>query len=265
MGFVNRKGGEVRVPLVAANWKMHKTIPEARACLERLVSLVQADPGVEVAVFPSFTALPTAQQVLQGTSIALGAQNAHPETSGAYTGEVSISQLPELGVRYVLCGHSERRHVFGEDDAFVGRKVEAAAAHGLVPILCVGETLDERRAGRAWEVVSRQLERGVAGLGSDPAGLAVAYEPVWAIGTGVAAAPSDAQEMASRIRGWLRDQFGAMGEGIRIQYGGSVKPDNAREFLRLPDVDGALVGGASLDPDAFAAIVHAAPADLLSQ
>lgn len=247
----------MRVPLIAANWKMHKTIPEARTCLVRLLELLPPEEGVEVAVFPSFTALSEARRLLTGTAIALGAQNVHPEPTGAYTGEVSVCQLVDLGVHYVLCGHSERRHVFGEDDAFVGRKVQAATAHRLVPILCVGETLDERRAERAWAVVERQLERGVAGLGDNPRGLVIAYEPVWAIGTGVAAQPADAQAMASQIRGWLRDRFGAKGDEIRVQYGGSVKPDNAREFLGLSDVDGALVGGASLDPDAFAAIAHA--------
>jgi len=248
----------VRVPIVAANWKMHKTVSDVRSYLERFADLLPSHSGVEVVVFPSFTALVEARRALAGTAIAVGSQNVHPEPTGAYTGEVSAVQLADLGVRYVLCGHSERRHVFGEDDAFINRKVRAAATHGLVPILCVGETLDERRAGRARAGVERQLERGVAEFGDDPRGLVIAYEPVWAIGTGVAAQPADAQEMASRIRDWLRGRFGASGGKLRIQYGGSVKPDNAREFLQLPDVDGALVGGASLDPDAFWAIVQAA-------
>ncbi|MBC7220517.1 triose-phosphate isomerase [Candidatus Bipolaricaulota bacterium] len=247
----------MRIPIIAANWKMHKTVPEARAYLERLVKLAGRDPGVEVAVFPSFTALPAAAEILRGTSIALGAQDAHPEPAGAYTGAVSVAQVADLSVRYVLCGHSERRKLFGEDDLLVGRKVRAALDHGLAPILCVGETLDERRAGRAWEVVERQLDRGLSSVGDDPDGLVIAYEPVWAIGTGVAAQPADAQEMANRIRSWLRDRFGASGGEVRIQYGGSVNPNNARAFLSLPDVAGALVGGASLDPDAFWAIVHA--------
>lgn len=248
----------MRVPLVAANWKMHKTIGEAREYLRRLIALVGGESAVELAVFPSFTALAAAGELLAGTPIALGAQNGHPEPAGAFTGEVSVAQLADLGVRYVLCGHSERRRLFGEDDAFVGRKVQAAIAHGLAPVLCVGETLEERRAGRAWAVVERQLSEALAELGGDPGGLAVAYEPVWAIGTGVAARPEDAQEMAARIRGWLSERFGPQAAGIRIQYGGSVKPDNAGDFLQLPDVDGALVGGASLDPDAFWAIVQAA-------
>ncbi len=248
----------MRIPIVAANWKMHKTVPEARAYLERLVKLAGREPGVEVVVIPSFTALPAAAALLEGAPIGLGAQDAHPEPAGAYTGAVSVAQVADLGVRYVLCGHSERRKLFGEDDLLVGRKVRAALDHGLAPILCVGETLEERTVGRAWEVVERQLDRGLGSVGDDPDGLVIAYEPVWAIGTGVAAQPADAQEMAERIRGWLRDRFGAGGGEVRIQYGGSVKPENAGQFLQLPDVDGALVGGASLDPDAFWAIVQAA-------
>ncbi len=247
----------MRVPLVAANWKMHKTAWEARTYLKRLLDLVPPEPGVELAVFPSFPLLPEAARALRGSPVRLGAQNVHPEPAGAYTGEVSVLQLAELGVRYVLCGHSERRKLFFEDDRFVGRKVRAVSAAGLAPILCVGETLEERKTGRAWPVVEGQLALGLEGLGS-PGGLVVAYEPVWAIGTGVAAHPADAREMAARIRAWLRDRFGEGSEGVRIQYGGSVKPENAGEFLRLPELDGALVGGASLDPDAFWAIAQTA-------
>jgi len=258
MGLVNRTGGEVRVPIVAANWKMYKTISEARAYLKRLVELIGSDSAVELVVLPSFTALPAAARTVAGTPIGLGAQTAHPQDQGAFTGEVSVAQVADLGARYVLCGHSERRRLFHEDDAAVAAKVGAAMGRGLVPIMCVGETLDEREAGRAWEVVARQLQHGLATLGDDPCDLVIAYEPVWAIGTGVAAQPRDAQEMAARVRDWLRGRFGLQAEGIRVQYGGSVKPDNAREFLQLPDVDGALVGGASLDPDAFWGIVQAA-------
>ncbi|MCR4392205.1 MAG: triose-phosphate isomerase [Candidatus Acetothermia bacterium] len=249
----------MRVPIVAANWKMHKTASEAEAYLERLVELVGEKPPVELVVFPSFTALPMAGRLLSGTPIAWGAQNAHPERQGAFTGEVSVAQVADLGARFLICGHSERRHLFGESDAFVGAKVQAALGHGLVPILCVGETLDERRAGRAWAVVERQLAAALAGVAlADGRNLVIAYEPVWAIGTGVPARPEDAQAMAGRIRAWLRQAFGKVAEGIRIQYGGSVKPGNAREFLVLPDIDGALVGGASLDPDEFWAIARAA-------
>lgn len=248
----------MRVPIVAANWKMHKTISEARSYLERLVGLVGSDPRVELVVLPPFTALSEAARIVAGTPVGLGAQNAHPEPAGAYTGEVSVAQVADLGARYVLCGHSERRRLFGEGDAAVAAKVRAAMDHGVTPILCVGETWDERRAGRAWAVVERQLWEALGGLEGDPGRVVIAYEPVWAIGTGVAAQPADAQEMAARIRDWLRAHFGPRAEEIRIQYGGSVKPDNAREFLSLPDVDGALVGGASLDPDAFWAIAQCA-------
>ncbi len=169
-----------------------------------------------------------------------------------------MTQVADVGVHYVLCGHSERRNLFGEGDELVGRKVQAVVAHGITPILCVGETLTERQRGQAWEVVARQLRHGVATVGDVPAGLVIAYEPVWAIGTGVAAQPSDAQAMAARIRVWLRERFGGPGDRVRIQYGGSVNTDNAGGFLSLPDVDGALVGGASLDPDTFWAIARSA-------
>ncbi|HAZ30725.1 TPA: triose-phosphate isomerase [Candidatus Acetothermia bacterium] len=248
----------MRVPLVAANWKMHKTVAETRTYVERLIGLIRSEEAVEVVLLPSFTSLPETARLIVGTAISVGAQNAHPEPEGAYTGEVSVAQIADLGARYVLCGHSERRRLFGEDDALVGRKVHAAHAAGIAPILCVGETFDERRGGRAWAVVERQLDSGLASLGENPGGLVIAYEPVWAIGTGVAAQPSDAQEMAARIRGWLRVRFGPGAAEIRIQYGGSVKPGNARQFVALPDVDGALVGGGSLDPDVFCTIVQAA-------
>ncbi len=243
-------------PLVAANWKMHKTLGETEEYLRRLLEVIPADPPVELAVFPSFTALMLARRILEGTPVALGAQNGHPQREGAFTGEVSMHQLADLGVRYVICGHSERRRIFGESDEFVAAKVRAAWAYGITPILCVGETLEERRAGRAWEVVEGQLS---AALGEGLSGpLVIAYEPVWAIGTGVPAHPKDAQEMAQNIRSWLLERFGDKGKEVRIQYGGSVKPENARDFLGLPEIQGALVGGASLDPESFWRIAQAA-------
>ncbi|MFN3346336.1 MAG: triose-phosphate isomerase [Candidatus Bipolaricaulaceae bacterium] len=246
-------------PLVAANWKMHKTLAEAEQYLRRLLELVGDKPPVELVICPSFPALALAAHVLSGSPIALGAQNGHPQKEGPFTGEVSMYQLADLGVKYVICGHSERRRLFGESDAFVAEKVRAAWAHGLTPILCVGETLAERRAGRAWEVVEEQLR---AALGDGLSGpLVIAYEPVWAIGTGVPAHPQDAQDMARRMRAWLVDRFGGDGKDVRIQYGGSVKPENAREFLALPEIQGALVGGASLDPEAFWRIALAASGD----
>lgn len=259
MGVVNSKGGRVGKPIVAANWKMNKTESEAEGYLRRLLGLVPAEPEVELVILPSATALHVVAQVLSGSPIAWGAQNAHPEPRGAFTGEVSVSQVADLGARYLVCGHSERRHLFGEDDAFVSSKVRAALTFGLRPILCVGETLEEREAGRAWEVVEHQLDVALGDISlPSEADLVIAYEPVWAIGTGVPARPEDAQGMASRIRGWLCDRLGGLGLRVRIQYGGSVKPGNAREFLALPDINGALVGGASLDPDAFWAIAKAA-------
>ncbi|MBC7221933.1 triose-phosphate isomerase [Candidatus Bipolaricaulota bacterium] len=243
-------------PLVAANWKMHKTLKETEDYLRRLLEIIPVDPPVELVVFPSFTALALAGKILEGTPVALGAQNGHPQREGAFTGEVSMHQLADLGVRYVICGHSERRKIFGESDEFVAAKVRAAWAYGITPILCVGETLEERRAGRAWEVVERQLFAALSEGLSGP--LVIAYEPVWAIGTGVPAHPKDAQEMAQNIRSWLLRRFGEKGKEVRIQYGGSVKPENAREFLGLPEIQGALVGGASLDPESFWRIAQAA-------
>ncbi|MBC7098419.1 triose-phosphate isomerase [Candidatus Bipolaricaulota bacterium] len=249
----------MRSPIVAANWKMHKTAGEAVGYFRRLLELVAPQPKVELVIFPPATLLSLAKKHLEGSPIGWGAQNAYPEPQGAFTGEVSVVQVADLGARYLICGHSERRHIFGEDDELIGRKVWAALETGLVPILCVGELLEERQAGRAWEVVERQLSAALEGVElPSPERLVIAYEPVWAIGTGVPARPEDAQGMAARIRKWLEGRFGKPGRAIRIQYGGSVKPDNAREFLGLPDIDGALVGGASLDPDKFWAIAQAA-------
>jgi len=249
----------MRTPIVAANWKMHKTVTEAEAYFRKLLALVPESPGVELVVFPSATALHVAARELEGSSIAWGAQNAHPEPQGAFTGEVSVVQVTDLGASYLICGHSERRHIFGEDDAFVAAKVKAALKAGLIPILCVGETLEQREGGQAWTVVERQLSAALSGIElPTPEKLVIAYEPVWAIGTGVPARPQDAQEMAAQIRDWLGGRFGEPGEQVRIQYGGSVKPENARDFLSLPDIDGALVGGASLDPEKFWTIAQAA-------
>jgi len=249
----------MRIPIVAANWKMHKTVAEAEAYFRKLLALVPESPGVELVVFPSATALHVAARELEESPIAWGAQTAHPEPQGAFTGEVSVVQITDLGASYLICGHSERRHIFGEDDAFVAAKVKAALKAGLIPILCVGETLEQREGGQAWTVVERQLSAALSGIElPSPEKLVIAYEPVWAIGTGVPARPQDAQEMAAQIRNWLGGRFGGLGEQVRIQYGGSVMPENARDFLSLPDIDGALVGGASLDPEKFWTIAQAA-------
>jgi len=247
----------VRTPIVAANWKMNKTQAEAREYCRRFRELVPEDFPVELVLFPPFTALGAVRDGLTGSVVKWGAQNVHPEPKGAFTGEISLPMLLEYEISYVIVGHSERRDIFGETDEFIARKIWAVLEAGVRPILCVGEKLEERREGRAREVVERQLSAALEGLSPEDADrVVIAYEPVWAIGTGVPARPEDAQEMAAFIRGWLRARLGDVADGIRIQYGGSVKPGNAGDFLRLPDIDGALVGGASLDPDSFFAIAR---------
>ncbi|NOY45124.1 MAG: triose-phosphate isomerase [Deltaproteobacteria bacterium] len=250
----------MRTPLVAGNWKMHKTVTEAVALAEAVAAGVRDLAGVEVAVAPPFTALAPVARVLTNTPVRLGAQNVHWELEGAYTGEVAAPMLAELGVHYVIVGHSERRRDFGETDDLVARKAGRVLGAGMAPIVCVGETLEQRDAGRAFEVVETQIRAGVGPLGPDALErLVVAYEPVWAIGTGRSATAEQAQEMHAHIRATLE----AIGGGdaarrVRILYGGSVKPNNAAELLGQPDVDGALVGGASLQAEAFASIARSA-------
>jgi triosephosphate isomerase (TIM) len=250
-----------RRPIIAGNWKMHKDHLEAIQLVQKLAyHLEEADyEGQDLVVCPSFTSLRPIQNLILGDKlpIALGAQDVHPEDEGAFTGEVSPRMLARLDVRYVIVGHSERRALFGEDDDLVNAKATAVRRHGMVPIVCVGETLEQREAGDAVEVVTHQLRGSLAGLKlSDASELVVAYEPVWAIGTGRTASAADAQELCGTVRAVLEELFGsALAEGIRVQYGGSVKPGNIRELMRQPDVDGALVGGASLSSDDFALIV----------
>ncbi len=247
-----------RTPLIAGNWKMYKTAREAAETITALKSLVAAVEGVDIIVCPPFTALADAGRALTGSNIELGAQDMHWEQEGAYTGAVSGPMLWDLGCTYVIAGHSERRRHFRETDADVGRKVAAAFGQELFPILCVGETLDERDAGRTEEVVARHIRLGAAEVPAEAAGrLVVAYEPVWAIGTGRAATGEEANRVSGLIRGWLRERFGESADEIRILYGGSVTPENMAEFIAQPEIDGALVGGASLDPQSFAAIVLA--------
>jgi triosephosphate isomerase (TIM) len=248
----------VRTPFVTANWKMHKTVAETAAFARALRPLVASVGDVEIAIAPPFTALGALADALAGTRVALAAQNAHFEKSGAFTGEVSVAMLAELGCRYVILGHSERRQLFGETDEIVAKKVRAVQAAGLRPILCVGELLVEREAGRTFDVLRRQVADSLALADAARADeLVVAYEPVWAIGTGRTATPELAQEAHAFIRTRLADKFGARAGQIRLQYGGSVKPENAAELLAQPDIDGALVGGASLDPEGFSAIIRA--------
>jgi triosephosphate isomerase (TIM) len=248
---------------LAANWKMNKTVAETRAYLEDLLSRLPATESggqgaSDVVVCPPFTALRTAAELCAQDSVRVAAQNMHEEGEGAYTGEVSAAMLLELGVEAVILGHSERRALFGERDEALARKVPAALAAGLEPILCVGETEGQRDALETEEVLAHQLVTDLAAVDADRLDrVVIAYEPVWAIGTGRTATPEQAQDAILFIRNLVRGRSEQGGERVRILYGGSVKPDNAAELLSLPDIDGALVGGASLDPADFAAIVAA--------
>jgi triosephosphate isomerase len=248
-----------RRPLIAGNWKLHKTLAESAQLAEQVVA-GSKDIAAEIAVAPGFVALARVAQVLGTSAVVLAAQNAYWEAQGAFTGEVSLQQLKDVGCRYVILGHSERRQLFGEDDSMVNKKTRAALAYGLAPIVCVGETLSEREGGQAEAVVVRQLKLALADIAADAAApIVIAYEPVWAIGTGKTAQPSDAQEMHARIRGTVSETLGgAVSEKMRILYGGSVKADNAKTLLGQQDVDGALVGGASLIAESFLAIATAA-------
>jgi triosephosphate isomerase len=246
-----------RKKFIAGNWKMFKTVAEALAFAKDLKARVALTDGVQVAIAAPFTALYALAGELKGSGIETAAQNCHWEKEGAFTGEISVGMLKEAGVRHVVIGHSERRQYFGETNATVNLKVKAALAAGLGVILCVGEKLDEREAGRAFTVVQDHLEGGLKDLAAaDLKDVVVAYEPVWAIGTGKTATPAQAQEVHAFIRARLKDLFGApVAEATRIQYGGSVKPDNVKELMAQPDIDGALVGGASLKPESFEALV----------
>mgnify|MGYP005836358589 CR=1 FL=1 len=247
----------MRVPLIVGNWKMHGTRPEAASLASAIRERISNCSGREVVLAPPFTALETVARILAGSGLQLGAQNVHWEKQGAFTGEVSAPMLQELGCRYVIVGHSERRQYFGERDDVIQQKIRAVIAVGLTPILCVGETLAEREQGRTLAVVTQQLHHALLALG--PLAIratTVAYEPVWAIGTGRVATPEQAQEVHAAIRNWLRGHIGSQAEDIRILYGGSVKPENIDELMRQQDVDGALVGGASLQADSFVRIVQ---------
>jgi len=242
---------------MAGNWKMNMLVAEAESLVKDLLSGLDGSEDVDVVVAPPFTSLVPVGKLIRGSRIALAAQNLHWETSGAYTGEVSAKMLLDVGCKHVIIGHSERRQYFGETDETVNRRLEAALAEGLEPILCVGEVLEERKAGRTGEVVDRQARQALQGISrSELERLVVAYEPVWAIGTGETATPDQAQEVHAQIRGLIRDLYDeALAQGLRIQYGGSVKPDNVRALMDQPDVDGALVGGASLKAESFLGIV----------
>jgi len=240
---------------IAGNWKMHKTVGESVALAKSLAAAL-ADCGERVMIAPAFTSLAAVADAVRGTKLILGAQNMAAEEQGAHTGEVSVLMLKDLGVRAVILGHSERRHTYGETDDLVNRKVRLSLAHGLDPILCVGETLEEREAGRLEQVVGTQVRQGLAGVSpEDFTRVTVAYEPVWAIGTGKTATPEDADSVHAFCRRVLSELYGpSAAKAACIQYGGSVKPDNAAALMAMPNIDGALVGGASLKPETFVPI-----------
>jgi triosephosphate isomerase len=250
----------VRTPIIAANWKMHKGVGEALAFVEALIPRLadlSSSKEVEIVLAPPFTALGALKTALAGTPIKLAAQNLNPEPKGAFTGEISAAMLLDTGCQYVIVGHSERRSLFGESSQLVAQKVRAAQEIGLRPIVCVGETLQERESGRTFEVVGEQVDVSLATVDPERADqVVVAYEPVWAIGTGRTATPELAQEAHAFIRQRLKGRFGQAADRIRIQYGGSVKPENVSDIMAQPDIDGALVGGASLDPASFFAIIR---------
>jgi triosephosphate isomerase len=250
----------MRKKFIAGNWKMFTTAHTARELAAAVVGGVGKDERVHVAVCPPFPYLSTVAEVLRGSPVALGGQNLYPEKEGAFTGEVSPTMLLDVGCRYVILGHSERRHKLGEDDAFINRKVHAALAAGLSAIVCIGETLDERQAGKMQAVIARQVSGSLAGVSAEAlAKVTLAYEPVWAIGTGHNATPEQAQEAHVFIRGLLSRTWGEpVAQATTIQYGGSAKPENVASLLGQPDVDGALVGGASLKADLFLTIIRLA-------
>jgi triosephosphate isomerase len=247
----------MRTPFITANWKMYKTVSEAVVFAKELRADVKDVADVEIVIAPPFTAIHPVAEALRNSNIGVAAQTMYWEREGAFTGEVSAGMIKEAGAEYVIIGHSERRRLFGETDAFVNRKLVAAYAGGLWPIMCVGETLDERERNETHAVLDHQLKFGLDGMTGEQIGdLVIAYEPVWAIGTGKTATAAQAQEAHHHIRGRLRQWFGAdAAEKCHVIYGGSVKPDNIAELMREPDVDGGLVGGASLNVRSFAEIV----------
>ncbi len=247
----------MRRPILAANWKMNMSSTEVSAFTDRFLPLVADADDVDIAIAPPFTLLDRLANEIAGTAVQSAGQNVNPEESGAFTGEISAGMLADMGCAYAIVGHSERRALFGESSEFVAQKAAALLRHDIRPIVCVGETLEQRDANQALEVVETQLRESLGGVASDRAEeVVVAYEPVWAIGTGRTATPEIAQQVHEHIRKRLTAQFGEAGNRIRIQYGGSVKPETVYDLMSQPDIDGALVGGASLDPEAFARIVH---------
>lgn len=248
---------EIRRPFIAGNWKMYKTVSEAVETAAQLASLVK-DASAEVMIAPPFTAISAVNDVLENSPVSLGAQNLFWEPEGAYTGEISPAMLYSAGCRYVITGHSERRQYFGETDEDVNKKIRAAIKAGLIPVLCVGETELERESKKTFSVLDKQIKKGLEGFFADELKvLIIAYEPVWAIGTGKTATNEQAQEVHTFLRSLIEKNFGnVLANSVRILYGGSVKPNNISELMRMPDIDGALVGGASLDAETFSRIVR---------
>jgi triosephosphate isomerase len=249
-----------RLPMIAGNWKMNSTLAEAVHLVKAIAEGMEGSDGVEVLVAPPFTALHKVKEMIGKTPIHLAAQNMHWEDHGAFTGEVSAAMLVDAGCTHVILGHSERRTLFGETDEVIDRKAAAAVRKGLIPIVCIGETLEEREKDLTFQIIERQLSLSLKSFREGkhlPPTTILAYEPVWAIGTGRTATPEQAQGVHQFIRQWLKVPFGEeMSQAIRILYGGSVKPDNIRDLMSKPDIDGALVGGASLKPELFLPIVH---------
>ena len=249
----------MRRPFIAGNWKMNTRGESGKTLVNDLIAKLGDHADCDVAVCPPSVYLSTVADAVAGSSVALGAQNLYAATDGAYTGEINAEMLVDVGCKYVILGHSERRTLMGEDDAAVSQKLHAALDGGLLPIVCVGETLEQREADQTADVVATQIRGSLQGLTAETAGnIVIAYEPVWAIGTGKTASPEQAEEVHAMIRGLLGELFGKdVADSIRLQYGGSVKPGNASELMSQPNIDGALVGGASLKADDFAAIVAA--------
>ncbi len=247
-----------RIPLIAGNWKMNKTVGETVELVTQLKQKLSDVKNREILVCPPFTSLIVAKEVIKNSNIKLGAQNMYFEKSGAYTGEISSLMLKDIGCEYIIIGHSERRQYFGETDESVNKKMKAAFENSIIPIVCVGETLQQREQNEAFEVIERQVKTGLTGLtGEEPKIIVIAYEPVWAIGTGKTATPQQAEEVHAFIRKIYSEMYGKdAAESVRILYGGSVKPDNVSEIMRQPDIDGALVGGASLKADDFIKLVR---------
>lgn len=249
---------DLRRPLIAGNWKMFKTGPEAVETTDRLVKLLSTTIDVDVMIAPPFTALALVSDMLKKTPISLGAQNLFWEAEGAYTGEISASMLVSAGCRYVIVGHSERRQYFGETDETVNKKIKAAVKNDLIPVMCIGESETERESKETFSVLDRQVQKGLKGFSADEMEtLVIAYEPIWAIGSGKTATADQAQEIHLFLRAMLGKKFGnKLAKSLRILYGGSVKPDNITDLMTMPDIDGALIGGASLEPETFSKIVQ---------